>query len=132
MCLTLVCQDCFLEVYLFSVQMCVLVYASSAHLKKWCGLLLFGTFAAAFAAASLGYISPYSVADPDYPMAKRLFLQVYIDSHSVLFIILPRTSCIVHLDITLYSIQTGHFMRWMVPSHTVTLVCSSLLTTISS
>ena len=76
MCLTLGCWDCFLEFYLFPVQMCVLVYASSSQLKKGCGLLLFGTFAAAFAVASLGYISPYSVADPDYPMAKRLFMQV--------------------------------------------------------
>ena len=60
------------------LQVCVLVYASSSQLKKWCGALLLGIFVAAFATAALGYIAPYSVADPNFPMPKRLFLQVYI------------------------------------------------------
>lgn len=59
-----------------TVQMCVLVYASSGQLKKWSGALLAGTFIAAFAASALGYIPPYSVRDPSYPTPKRFFLQV--------------------------------------------------------
>lgn len=58
------------------MQMCVVVYASSGQLKRWCGALLLGTFIAAFAASALGYISPYSVDDPSYPMPKRFFMQV--------------------------------------------------------
>jgi hypothetical protein len=54
----------------------VVVYASSGQLKKWCGAILVGTFIAAFAASALGYIHPYSMADPSYPMPKRFFMQV--------------------------------------------------------
>ena len=73
-------QECItfgMIILLFSLcQMCVLVYASSGQLKKWGGALLVGTFIAVFAASALGYISPYSVDDPSYPMPKRFFLQV--------------------------------------------------------
>ena len=62
-----------------SVQMCVLVYASSGLIKKLFGALLVGAFVATFAASALGYISPYSVDDANYPMPKRFFLQVGIE-----------------------------------------------------
>ena len=35
-----------------------------------------GVFVATFAASALGYIPPYSVDDPNFPMPKRFFLQV--------------------------------------------------------
>ncbi len=59
-------------------QLCVLIFASSASLKRWCGALLLVVFGLFLFLAGTGYIPPYSLSDPSNPRPKRIFLQVLV------------------------------------------------------
>ena len=58
--------------------MCVLVYTTSAQLKRIVGVILLLVFAIGLVVSAAGYVPPYSVSDPNYPRAKRFYLQVSI------------------------------------------------------
>ncbi|XP_064386315.1 endoplasmic reticulum metallopeptidase 1-like isoform X1 [Halichondria panicea] len=55
--------------------LCVVIFASSASLKRWSGVVLLAIFSLFLFLAATGYIPPYSLSDPSHPRPKRLYLQ---------------------------------------------------------